>query len=312
MPAPIDMSVPLPAPAPRSAALRLPLLAAVLAALLAPAAPALAQRAVLSHAERPAKLIRKTTVYDAPAGASLLPGDIIESGAGGIQIEWTNGALLALGPASSAQLDTAEGAPSVNLLRGWLKISANKPGATGLPGPGASLITTSVGALEVRASNASGILHLAADKTELFVEQGVLSASEKDRSPAGVPAPVNREQYAVRRGAQALQIMPRAPRLFVTEMPRTFFDPLVAVAGRTKPAGTVALREVEARDLADWNDAPALLRKRLVTQFSSRLADPAFRADAETVLANDADWRQVLLQNANNKRRANTFNNYLF
>jgi hypothetical protein len=311
MPAPIDI----PPLAPRSAALKLPLMAAVLAALLAPAAPALAQRAVLSHAERPAKLIRKTTVYDAPAGASLLPGDIIESGAGAIQIEWQNGALLALGPASSAQLDTTDGAPSVNLLRGWLKISANKPGAAGQPatsGTGPSLITASAGALEARASSASGIFHLAADKTELFVEQGALSASDKDRSAAGGALPVSREQYAVRRGAQPLQVMPRPPRLFVTEMPRTFFDPLVAVAGRAKPTSAVALREVEAKDLADWNDVPALLRKRLVAQFSPRLADPAFRADAETVLANNPDWRQVLQQNATNKKRANTFNNYLF
>jgi len=272
--------------------------ALLLAALLAPAVPALAQRALLSHAEQPAKLIRKTTVYDAPAGASLQPGDIVESGARGLQIEWPNGALMALGPSSSVQLDAAAGAPSVNLLRGWIKVAANKP---------ASRLTAAAGPLEVRAGGGSGILHLAADMTELFVEQGTLSAVDKDKA-AAPPLPVNREQYALRRGALPLQLMPRAPKLFVSGMPRAFFDPLVPVANRAKAAEAAPLREVDARDLADWNDVPAIVNKRLVAQFAARLADPAFAKDAETLLNNNADWRQAV----QNIKKRNTITNYLF
>lgn len=274
----------------------------LLAALLAAAAPALAQRALLSHAEHPAKLIRKTTVYDAPAGASLQPGDIVESGLRGLQIEWPNGALMALGPSSSVRLEAAAGAPYVNLLRGWLKIAASKPPT--------SQVNAAAGPLEVRASNGSGILHLSSDKTELFVERGTLSATDKDKGGAAVP--VSGEQYALRRGALGLQVAGRPPRLFVTEMPRAFFDPLVAVAKRAKPAEAAPLREVDARDLADWNDVPALLNKRLVAQFAARLADPAFARDAETVLANNPEWRQAVQQNASARKRANTISNYLF
>lgn len=272
-----------------------------LAALLAAAPPALAQRALLSHAEQPAKLIRKTTVYDAPAGASLQPGDIVESGLRGLQIEWPNGALMALGPSSSVRLEAAAGAPTVNLLRGWLKIAAGKP---------ASQVSAAAGPLEVRTSNGSGILHLDSDKTELFVERGTLSATEKDKNGAAVP--VNGEQYALRRGALALQIAGRPPRLFVTGMPRAFFDPLVAVAKRARPAEAAPLREVDAKDLADWNDVPALLSKRLVAQFAARLADPVFARDAETVLANNPEWRQAVQQNASARKRATTPSNSLF
>jgi hypothetical protein len=272
------------------------------AALWTATAPALAQRALLSHAEQPAKLIRKTTVYDAPAGTSLQPGDIIESGQRGVQVEWANGALMALGPGSSMQLDSAAGTPAVNLLRGWLKLSASRSGATQL--------VANVGPLDVRTADGSGILHLAADQTELFVERGTLSVLDRDK--AGAPVLVNRDQHALRRGALALQLAPRPPRLFVTEMPRTFFDPLVAIAGRARPAKAAPLREVRAQDLADWRDVPATLHKRLVLQFAPRLTDPAFASDAGTILGNNPDWRLALRQNTVARQRARTVSNHLF
>ena len=213
-------------------------------ALLLLALPVQAQRALLSHAETPGKLIRKTTVYDAPAGASLLPGDIIESGQRGLQIEWSNGALLALGPASSVQLDSAPGSPTVSLLHGWFKLAAIKPVN--------SQLSVTAGTLTVRADRGSAILHLSPDKSELFVEQGSLPITETDRGGIDGQQTVGREQYAIRRGAQALQVMPRAPRLFVSEMPRAFFDPLLAVASRIRPAELVQVREANLNDDPDW------------------------------------------------------------
>jgi hypothetical protein len=216
----------------------------LLAALLTLALPAQAQRALLSHAETPAKLIRKTTVYDAPAGASLLPGDIIEAGQRGLQIEWANGAVLALGPASSVVLDSAVGTPTVSLLHGWAKLAALKPAN--------SQLSATAGTLSLRADQGSAIIHLAPDKSELFVEQGNLPVTENDRNGIDGAQTVGREQYAIRRGAQALQVTPRAPKLFVSEMPRAFFDPLVAVGNRIRPAELVQVREANAADDPDW------------------------------------------------------------
>lgn len=272
------------------------------AALLAAALPALAQRALVSHAEQPAKLIRKTTVFNAPAGASLQPGDIVESGVTGLQIEWSNGALMALGPSSSVQLDAIGGTPAVNLLRGWLKIASR--------GPAPTQLTAMAGLLEVRLGSGSGIVHLAADKTELFVELGTLSALDHNRPGAALP--VNREQYAVYSAAPGLQVAPRAPRQFVSDMPRAFFDLLVAVAGRATPANAAPLREVSVQDLTNWRDVPASVNKRLVVQFSPRLSDPTFARDAVTALANDPDWKLALRQNIVVKQRAKAVTNHLF
>jgi len=288
---------------PAASSLGLVVLWAISVLLLALPTPALAQRALLSHAEQPAKLIRKTTVYDAPAGSGLLPGDIIESGARGLQIEWANGALVALGPSSSVHLAAASGTPVVNLLRGWVKMSAGKT-VTGR-------VHTAAGALEVRASAtpASGIVHLEQDTTEVFTDLGTLSVSDKDKG--GDALPVLREQYALSRGAGAPQIAARPPKRFITEMPRSFFDPLVAVAARTAPAQAAPLREVAAGDLIGWGAASPVLRKRLVAQFSPRLADPSFAKDAEIVLGDNPDWRPALQQQAGAKKR-NAVSNYLF
>jgi hypothetical protein len=282
------------------AALRLLLLAA----LLAPVAPALAQRALLSFSEQPAKLIRKTTVYDAPAGARLQTGDIIESGTRGLQLEWPGDALVALGPSSTVQLGDTGGAPTVNLLRGWLKVAADKRAARPL--------TARAGTLDIRVggAGASGLLHLTPDQIELFVEHGTMSATDKDK--AGAAVPIDREQYAERRAGLALRVTARPPQRFIAEMPRTFFDPLVAIAGRAKPAELKPLREAGARDLAEWTNLAPIVSKQLVAQFSARLADPVFAKDAETLLADNPDWRQALQQAGNAKRRLNTISNSLF
>src|SRR5690606_10892474 len=136
-------------------------LVCILGALaLAPAVPALAQTALISHAEQPSRLIRKTTVYQAPAGVRLQAGDIVESHAGLVQIEWANGARFALGPASSVLVNDAGAAPSASLLRGWGKF------ATGAPG--AARLALDAGPVSLAAVGANGILHLAPDQTELF------------------------------------------------------------------------------------------------------------------------------------------------
>ncbi|NYE60053.1 hypothetical protein FHW58_001205 [Duganella sp. 1224] len=216
----------------------------LLPALLMLALPAQAQRALLSHAETSAKLIRKNTVYDAPPGASLLPGDIVAAGQRGLQIEWSNGALMALGPDSSVVLENNPGTPAVSLLRGWFKLAAVKPAN--------SQLSATAGQLSLRADQGSVIVHVAPDKSELFVEQGKLPLTETDRGAIDGPQTVGREQYALRRGTQALQVMPRAPKLFIGEMPRAFFDPLVAIGNRVRPAELAPVREANAADDPDW------------------------------------------------------------
>ena len=54
------------------------------------------------------------------------------------------------------------------------------------------------------------------------------------------------------------------------------------------------------------------LKKQLVAQFSTRLADPVFAKDAETMLVANPDWRAAVQQAVKAKRSLNTISNSLF
>ena len=285
---------------------------AVMGALaqLWPVAPALAQNALVSHAEQPPRLIRKTTVYQAPAGVRLQAGDIVESNAGTVQIEWSNGARFALGPASSVLVNDAGAAPAASLLRGWGKFASGAP-------PGGRL-ALDAGLLSLPAAGASGILRLAPEGTELFVESGAVAVTDNGPGgPGGARAvAVGREQYAARLSTRPLAVAPRAPRLFVQQLPRAFLDPLVGVAARARAAEPRAQREIAALDIAAWRDAGQPMRRRLAAQFAARLEDAVFRNEVEDLLADQPEWRDALRRQravgirANN--RANTPQNHLF
>lgn len=285
-------------PAVRTRTLPLVLLTALMTALLSVALPASAQRARLTHAEAPAQLIRKTAVYDAPAGTALHPGDLIGTGPRSVQLEWPAGVLLALGPDSLLLVDDAAAFPAVTLVRGWAKVTAGR-------------LNVAAGPLSVAAAG-SGILHVAADTAELFVEQGSFAAAVPDRPAPGGPVQVGREHYAVFPAPQGLQPAGRPPRPFVAAMPRGFFDPLVAVGARVKPAEPVLLREANAADVARWNDAAASVRRQLATRFAPRLADPTFRAAAASALAQQPEWRQALKDASAPRKRSNTLPSTLF
>lgn len=277
-------------------------LALAATALLLAAAPSLAQNAVISHAEQPSRLIRKTTVHVAPAGVRLLAGDIVESGARPVQIEWANGVRLALGPASSVQVNDAGGAPSASLLRGWGKFAT---------APAGKQLALDAGLLSLRAAAASGILRLAPDRAELFVEGGAVPVS--DTGPGGARSvTVGREQYAARPRSRPLEVAPRAPLLFVEQLPRAFLDPLVAVAARAPASAPAPQRLVASADIAAWGDAGPVVRKRLAAQFSVRLLDATFRNQAEDVLATFPEWREALRRQRAAHIRATRPLNHLF
>lgn len=276
---------------------------AALVFLLGALAPALAQTALVSHAEQPSRLIRKTTVYQAPAGVRLQAGDIVESNAGLVQIEWANGARFALGPASSVLVNDAGAAPSASLLRGWGKF------ATGAPRAGR--LALDAGPVSLAAAGASGILHLAPDQAELFVESGAVAVD--DNGPGGARAiAVGREQYAARPATRPLAVAPRAPRLFVQQLPRAFLDPLIGVAARARASAPAPQREIAAADIAAWREAAPALRRRLVTQFSARLEDAGFRNDIEDMLGEHPEWRDALRRQRATTSRANRPLNHLF
>jgi len=268
------------------------------------ASPSLAQQALISHAEQPSRLIRKSTVYVAPAGVRLQAGDIVEADSRPLQIEWPDGTRLALGPASSVLLNAAGAMPSASLLRGWGKFTSSAP-------PGG--LALDAGALSLRAASASAsaIVRLAPDKTELFVEHGVVAATDNG-TPGARSVSVGRDQYAAGTVLRPIEVAPRAPRLFVGQMPRSFYDPLVKATLRVGAVTPTPQRDIAATDIAAWRDAGSATRARLARQFAGRLADARFRNEAEDVLAPWPEWREALRRQLAVRNRANRAQNYLF
>src|SRR5881398_1306812 len=92
-----------------------------------PAAPAPATAgAVLTQLDAPLRLIRGATVYQAGSGVALQKDDILESGAGGAQVEAGPNAILALGPQTRILVAglpaDGRGNLDIMLLQGWLKV----------------------------------------------------------------------------------------------------------------------------------------------------------------------------------------------
>ncbi len=217
--------------------------------LPAGAAPASA----ISFAETPVRLVRDTSLLVAARGARLQNGDLIESGASPIQLEGMGGATVALGPASRAYLKISGAAVELTLLSGWLKIQ---------PGAAASTTLVNAGMLRVSPDGSTLTVHASPGKTALFVEAGTPSVSDIQGSKALRVTRLAREQYAVRTTKEALKVMPRAPKEFLSAMPPAFFDPLVPLSFKgAPPAPKLERAAVFATDVAPWlTENPAVFQ----------------------------------------------------
>lgn len=276
------------------------------AALLLSAACARAADVVISYAEQPVQLIRAATLYTVAAGTVLRPGDIVQSGTAGLQIEGLPALTLALGPDSKLYLGRGSAAGDLSLLSGWLKVQP----AARAAGPAMRL---SAGMLRFDAVAATSVLHVDADQVAVFVESGQQAVTELDkRGQAARQLALAREQYVLRRADQPLQQAGRPDKAFVASMPRQFFDALVPVANK-RVASAPALkkeREVSYEDVAPWLLGPASLDKNaLAASFAPRLADARFRQQVSDELGGAPEWRAFL---DNQKTKKSTLNNVLF
>ena len=236
-------------------------LAMALSALPAAAAPASA----ISYAEAPVRLVRDTSLFTAARGAKLQTGDIIETGAGPVQLEGV-GAAVAVGPGSRVYFKLGDKA-ELTLLSGWMKVQA------GTTGP-----IINAGTLRVTPDGSSLIINAAPGKTALFVETGTPSAAEMQGSKQLRVTKFAREQYAVRTTKEALKVLPRAPKDFLGAMPPAFFDPLVVVSFKgAAPAPKLERAAVFATDVA-----PMLADDPAVFQVLNRRFNPPPKRSAVT------------------------------
>jgi hypothetical protein len=210
--------------------------------------------ATISAADQPVRLLRDTSFYFASRGAQLQADDIIESGAGGIQLEARNAATIALGPAS--RLSFKAGEPV--LLEGWMKIQA----------PGNAPLKFGAGGLAFKAPGGSVILHAAGGKTELFVETGDPTVAEMEGTRVVRTTRIPREQYAVRSPGQALKLLPRPPREFLAGMPAAFQDTLMAVAVKGPAPAPKLERRAAFAEVAPWLAGEPALHQSIYRRFN--------------------------------------------
>jgi hypothetical protein len=264
---------------------------AVSAAPAATAAPAAGQpRAVLTLAEQPVRLIRGAAVFKAPAGVALQKDDILETGAGGAQVEAGADAIVALGPQTRvlvANLAVDARAPiELNLLQGWAKVQARGRRA---------VVTTP--ALQVSMPSGATIVHAAGGQDAVFAEEGEqLVARIDEKGRAGTPMKLGAEQYAQIDASKPQPVAGRPPRGFVTALPPAFRDRLASVrsvpnAGKALP---VRERDADFADVGAWLQSPLPARKSFVARFRPRLAEPAFRKELDRTLGQSAEWKPVL------------------
>lgn len=260
----------------------------VLAGLLFAATSACAQtRAVLTLAEQPVRLIRGATVFKAVAGVAVQKDDILETGAGGAQVEAGPDTIVALGPDTRVlvlDLPPAGKSADLALLKGWVKLMA-----------GAGRVATP--ALVVSLPGGSTIVKSAADgRDAVFAEEGVQQAAKVEKGRAGAALKLAAEQYAEVDPGKVQPVTGRPPRAFVSAMPPGFRDRLAKVPGLAN-AGKVAPvkeREADFADLEPWLAARLPGVKSFAPRLRPRLADPAFRKELERVLGQQPEWRAVL------------------
>jgi hypothetical protein len=197
----------------------------------------------ISFAEAPVRLVRDTSMFTAVRGARLQNGDLIETGASAIQLEGMGGATVAIGPGSRAYFKIAGSTVEITLLSGWLKVQAGAAPST----------TINAGTLRVNPEGSSLIFNAAPGKTAVFVETGAPSVAEIQGAKQLRATKLAREQYAMRTTKEALKVLPRPPKEFLSGMPPAFFDQLVPVSFKgAAPAPKLERPAVFASDVAPW------------------------------------------------------------
>ncbi len=234
-----------------------PALLLLVLALPAPSAGA-AVVAAVSVADQPLRLLRDTTFYAATRGAQLQTGDLVEAGAGTLQLEAANCCTVALGPGARVFFKPGGKPFELVLLDGWLKLQSLAASPTAVKISAAGLEFSNTGSV---------IVHAGAGKVELFVETGAPGVTDLQGGKAAPATRVAHEQYAVRSAGQPLKVLPRPPKDFLSGMPRAFQDVLPAVAIKGPATAPKPERRASFAEVAPWLAAEPALHQALYRRF---------------------------------------------
>ncbi|HET9976704.1 MAG TPA: hypothetical protein VFQ20_04655 [Burkholderiaceae bacterium] len=261
--------------------------ATALIALLAFVAPVAmptlaAARTLLTIADGPVLVLRGTQRLTGAEGMALADADIVRTTAATrvARIEWADGRVLDLGPATDVMLAseraTARSADLAGsaavLARGWAKLAAGAAGAARLAAPGVVAQADARGIVLLHAADDGALVAFAESRAATIAPRG-----------AGDPASLREGQAWARASAAAAGAVV-ARRAALGEVPRALTDALprraARFAERDLPAG--AAEPLDADDLEAWRRAEpallALLHPRPVRAAATKTASTAPRA----------------------------------
>jgi hypothetical protein len=235
--------------------------------------------------DTPLHVIRGVSMLQGVEGMRLRQGDILETGpapTAQAQLEFTNGAIVELGPSTQVLLlsQTATSGETA-MLGGWLK-GETTAGTARYASP---LVTAST-------KGANLLLHITADNAEVFVEKG--AASVGTGGAAGTPSSTEKI-FFTRKAGKPIAAAGRPSGEFIGAMPVSFRDELPSRLARfagAKPPVPKADHDVSYAEVERWLTSG--WGRGLVTRFKPRIQDSAFRQAIEAHLTVLPEWEPVL------------------
>ncbi|MBB5018764.1 hypothetical protein HNQ59_002057 [Chitinivorax tropicus] len=241
----------------------------------------------LTFLEGDSQLIRGSTKYKLLEGARLEGNDIVElAGKGFVQLEFTNGTTLLLGPQSKALLQPGTTASDIDvfLLDGAIKVKSTT-----------SSVRLNTRVFELALTNATAVARIGSS-SGLFMERGSGRLDEilADQSTSQQNLPVN--AYWSRAAGGKSQVAQRPTSAFITSLPAVFLDDprsRLEKYAHSKISPN-KLGEIGVEDISPWLQAPLSIRKGFVTAWKPRLSDAGFKAQMMEQASKLPEWEKLL------------------
>lgn len=245
-----------------------------------------------------AVLIRGASTFGLSEGVRLEKDDIVQTRAGArfVRVEFSDGAMLDLGPGSQVLLAPKvpparlKPAPRLYLLVGVAKLSApagaTAPLANGLASP----------AIDVLGVTRDIVVGVSPDSAQAFTGSGGATLAERrDTGPAS-PVTLKNGQFFSRAGDARGQVAPRPTGAFVQTLPKAFLDTLPSRAEKFKSREAAPRRigDLAFADAQPWIDAEPALRPLFVARWRALAQQPDFRKPLAANMAAHPEWDRVL------------------
>lgn len=271
---------------------------AIIGAVIAVVAIGLPVRAaepvgVVTILEGDATTIHGLSEFALAEGARLLSNDLVETGQHAfLRIEFTDGAIVDLGPATRVQVNRPSlrrnDRPALYLLSGWIKVLDGK-----LSGGAKASVASSQ--FDVVGVEGHSVERVESTVSAVFAEAGPLRVVDHRHGATG-PIQLKSGDFLALRADETPKVSERPAREFLENLPRQFQDPLPSrmalFSSRDVPVRP--LRAFTYADVEPWLDAEPMIRRRFVQEWAAKADDDVFRQHLEARLSKHPEWERVL------------------